>query len=212
MFNLSILILTHNRPKLFKRCVNSIKDTFDDLSKIQIIVNNDSNDIIPQNWYEFYTYQNENLSKIYEFCFRKANGKYIYFLEDDDYLLKSFKDVFEIVLKENINVAFCNFVHHSNILKGADLKTSKINFEQFKKTYNDEHFQLGRIIFKKELLDLNKFPKDNNIENDLKLFYSLKSREINTFNKCIYKQTCDGKDNLSFLCYNKDKRFMQEKR
>ena len=41
---LSILILTHNRPKLFKRCIKSVIKNLPDFD-IEILVNNDSNDI-----------------------------------------------------------------------------------------------------------------------------------------------------------------------
>ena len=41
---LSVLIPTHNRPKLFTRCLTSVLDTLDGL-EFEVIVNNDSNDI-----------------------------------------------------------------------------------------------------------------------------------------------------------------------
>ena len=41
---LSILILTHNRPLLFERCINSVLNNLPNYD-IEILVNNDSNDI-----------------------------------------------------------------------------------------------------------------------------------------------------------------------
>ena len=45
MTKLSILILTHNRPDLFQRCLHSVLSQLDDRTDVEIIVNNDSNDI-----------------------------------------------------------------------------------------------------------------------------------------------------------------------
>ena len=43
---LSILILTHNRPTLFKRCISSVIDNFiESQFDIEVIVNNDTRDI-----------------------------------------------------------------------------------------------------------------------------------------------------------------------
>ena len=43
LVNLSIIILTHNRPKLFKRCLNSVINL--KLKNYEIIINNDTDDI-----------------------------------------------------------------------------------------------------------------------------------------------------------------------
>ena len=45
---LSILIPTHNRPRLFARCLLSVLPQIN--SDIEVIVNNDSNDIKPIEW------------------------------------------------------------------------------------------------------------------------------------------------------------------
>ena len=44
MKKLSILILTHNRPLLFERCINSVLRNLPNY-EIEILVNNDTNDI-----------------------------------------------------------------------------------------------------------------------------------------------------------------------
>ena len=88
--DLSILILTHNRPKLFERSLNSILSYL--TPKIEVIVNNDSSDIkeIENTNVNYYYEKFNNISSVYEFLFLKSKGKYIYFLEDDDYLRKQF--------------------------------------------------------------------------------------------------------------------------
>ena len=185
--NLSILILTHNRPKLFERCLNSVLKL--NLKDIEILVNNDSNDVFENSNYKLFKIKSENLGEIYFNLFKNAKGKYIYFLEDDDYLLDSFKDFYEETLKNNSDFSIAKYIRH--------------NFKPV--NFNKEDFQLSQVIFKKS--KISKFPFDNNIENDYKLYINNKNDNTLISNKCIFKQTIDGKDNISFKCFNKDKRF-----
>ena len=63
---------------------------------VEIIVNNDSNDIVPKDYHPnicYYFNKFDNLSQVYEFLLSKATGEYVYFLEDDDYLNNSFYDL-----------------------------------------------------------------------------------------------------------------------
>ena len=185
--DLSILILTHNRPKLFERCLNSVLKQ--NLKDIEILVNNDSDDISESSDYTLYKVKSQNLSEIYFNLFKKAKGKYIYFLEDDDYLLEGFKDFYNEVLNSDYDFGIAKYLKHN-------LKPMK---------FNKEDFQLSQVIFKKS--KITKFPFDNNIENDYKLYINNKNDNTLVSNKVIFKQTTDGKDNISFKCFNKDYRF-----
>ena len=185
--DLSILILTHNRPKLFERCLNSVLKQ--NLKDIEILVNNDSDDILESSKYTLYRVKSQNLSEIYFNLFKNAKGKYIYFLEDDDYLLEGFKDFYKEVLKDDYDFSIAKYLKHN-------LKPMK---------FNKEDFQLSQVIFKREKIKY--FPFDNNIENDYKLYINNKNDNTLVSNKVIFKQTTDGKDNISFKCFNKDKRF-----
>jgi glycosyltransferase involved in cell wall biosynthesis len=60
---LSILILTHNRPILFKRCINSVLNNLPNFD-IEILVNNDSKDIT-----EIY-HDNVNIFYYYKLWFK----------------------------------------------------------------------------------------------------------------------------------------------
>lgn len=185
--DLSILILTHNRPELFKRALNSVLEL--KLENIEILVNNDSSDISESKEYKLFRVKLENLSEIYFNLFKNAKGKYIYFLEDDDYLLNGFKEFYNEVLENNSDFGIAKYIKHN-------LKPMK---------FNKEDFQLSQVIFKKS--KITKFPFDNDIENDYKLYINNKNDNTLVSNKVIFKQTTDGKDNISFKCFNKDKRF-----
>ena len=89
---LSILILTHKRPKLFKRCIESVLTNCDDYN-IEIIVNNDSNDIeeiYNENIKIKYFYCKDTLKNIYLKLINLSKYEKVFFLEDDDYITSNF--------------------------------------------------------------------------------------------------------------------------
>jgi glycosyltransferase involved in cell wall biosynthesis len=212
---LSICILTHNRPKLFKRCIESILNNKLPEYEFEILVNNDSSDIkeIYHNNIDIkYFYEkNYDISKLYYFLFKKSKGNHIFFLEDDDYILKNF--FYKIDLNYDVN--YCEYISQPHIDEGAEiaLERQKINRKNKDSKLNDfinnsnfEYFQLSQICFKKNKL-LN-FPSGNYLVNDLKLFKNIdKNSSFFYINKPCWVQTVDGGDNISFDDLNKDKRF-----
>lgn len=183
---LSILIPTHNRPELFKRCLNSVIDKPDN---VEIIVNNDTSDVdVPDGVAIFYNKFN-NLTEIYQFLVNQAKGKYVWFLEDDDYAVKGFYKILNYLEKEYDVITGLYFPHKGQIRKTGKL-IRNINFFDF---------QLSQCIFKKSVLDFGGF--DDFCEgNCIHLDYLLFKRCVNVFNtkKMFFTQTCDAKDNLSF--------------
>ena len=215
---LSILILTHNRPKLFKRCIKSVIKNLPDFD-IEILVNNDSNDIeevYNKNITIKYFYKKYNkLGDTYKFLYFESKGEYIFFLEDDDYILPAFFK--HIKLKQDLYIS--NYISKP-LQKTYDFKTvfkeidctlyykDSLNFKQYISLYKPRYFQLTQIVFRKSSA-INFFK--SNFQSTLDFDYNLfKSLEINTF-KCIkspiWVQTNDGGDNLSFSELNKDERY-----
>lgn len=192
---ISILILTHNRPELFKRCIESVFDNYK--GDIEILVNNDSWDIEeiyhPEIPVKYFYKQSENLSDLYKHLFDKAEKEYIYFLEDDDIILPAvFNDYpFKIICGN---------------YKPDSLDRTYLEYWSKDPRHYDtspEHFQLGQVLFKKECL--TDFPDGNDLENDFKLFKMLKGSYFKTGN-LFFKQTRDGKDAISSR-FNKDPRW-----
>lgn len=198
--NLSILLLTHKRPKLFQRSLESVLPYL--TPEIEVIVNNDSSDIQEiQNSNIKYNYRKfSNISSVYEFLFTNSKGKYIYFLEDDDYLRKEF---FEQNLDADIiSGNYCPTYKPDNFFELINLFKNEITYD--KKTFlsrlNLEHLQLGQFIFKRDLIEDFSFGKDNNVHNDIRMVYhaSQKSNKFRMTSKVFYYQTKDGNDNISF--------------
>jgi len=213
--NISVLILTHNRPKLFERCLNSVICAYKKYNvNLEILVNNDSNDI-KEIYYDnisiIYKYNtNKNLGILYKNLFLKASNEYIYFLEDDDTMYENF---FKTINNYKKDIIYGHYIPHN-------WNKDFINFFKYKKynskddflnNYNDTHFQFSQICFKKNTLNIDDFPITNNINNDFNIFKLLKGSFIN-INKILYKQTTDGQDNISFLRLNKDKRWDIQKK
>ena len=195
---LSFLILTHNRPNLFKRCIESIINQHFDF-EIEILVNNDSNDIeeICLPYIKYYYKSSNNLSDLYKHLYNEAQGKYIYFIEDDDYILPRFSSIITHKFLQH-DIYYMNYIP----VDIQNMKLSNFVIEDI-----NHMFQLSQILFKKELV--TNFPNDNHIHNDYLLFQNIysNSKDIKLISLPMFKQTCDGQDNISFKEYNKDARF-----
>lgn len=205
---ISFLILTHNRPKLFKRCIESIlKQEFD--FDIEILVNNDSNDISEDYMssdivsIKYLYKQDQNLSNLYKYLFDLAIGEYIYFLEDDDYLSPNFAKHISNNFKYNSDMYYMNYKRAnatvSELLNNSDFKQEKMNL----------NFQLSQILFKKFLITDQTFPKDNKLDNDWLMYQEIEKQtdSITLISNLMFIQTTDGNDNISFPHLNKDIRW-----
>lgn len=193
---LSILILTHNRPELFQRCLQSALSNIPD--NVEILVNNDSFDIeeIKHTRVSYFYGKAGNLSEIYEFLADKAKGEYIYYLEDDDYLNSNFYDTVMPYLNNDYDIIGANYYPTWND-KWILPCTTSMNLE-FK--LDDDVFQLGQFIMKANLVKSWQFPDDSHIHNDRKLVEYILTLTDKVMNipKIIYYQTTDGGDNISF--------------
>ena len=197
---LSILIPTHNRPKLFDRCLKSVLEQLDD--DIEIIVNNDSMDINIHSYHpniHYYFNKYDNLSDVYKFLLEKSTGEYVYFLEDDDYLANGFTN---IELKTDLICGnYCPTYKPNDIINFLKIhKDEYITPRDYLKVLNLKDLQLSQYIFKRSIIKDFEFPKDNNIHNDINLvMHALtNSKDVKTLNKVFFYQTIDGNDNISF--------------
>ena len=196
---LSILILTHNRPKLFKRCLESVLAYIPE--GVEVIVNNDSNDIeeIPHPQVTYHYYKFDSLCEIYQHLLMEAKGEYVYYLEDDDYLSAVF---FHIPLEHDLTIGnYCPTYEPNNLLEYiAHYKDSVLEPADFLNVIDFEKLQLSQHIFKREHILGFDFKKDNNVHNDIRLVLhaASKAKDIQTLGRVLFYQTKDGGDNISF--------------
>ena len=227
----SILIPTHNRD--ITTTLRSIADTKIPF-KYEILLNDDSGRYNKQQIRDFerifdlpkikfFRIRQEDLSGIYKHLFRQATGKYLYYLEDDDFLIAPFTQAIKTMETKGIDLMYCNYFGYENpviefnkteVFKDTRSysleftntriyeETTKVDytvnseFIKFCETYNHyDNFQLGRFIFKKSICKL--FPRTNNVLNDWFLFKHLRPQVFATSEYIIYKQNVNG-DNISF--------------
>lgn len=184
---LSILVPTHQRPTLFKECINSIKQ-FNLPIEYEIIVNNDSDDIIEEYDGIDYNYYKGELHEIMRFLLSKAKGQYIYILEDDDLLLEGFIDILNEIDTAELHIGL-----YDSELNECKLQTFK---DMIRGDLNFKHFQMSQIVFKNIHIDI---PYNNNVENDEIMFNQLKEKlTVRQHRKFLFKQRIFG-DNISYL-------------
>lgn len=209
---ISILILTHKRPELFNRCLQSVLNNLPE--DVEIIVNNDSNDIveIKNNQVKYFYQKNNNLPLIYNFLIEQSVGKYLYFLEDDDFVVPNFWKIISTKLDGN-NTLFYNYIPENNYKEYINIFYKKIpngiyHKLDFFNIMNIKKFQLSQIIFRKE--DVVFFPTNNDLDYDFKLLTNLNNLNIEFCNDPLFIQTTDGKDNISFKEFCTDLRFIEQ--
>jgi hypothetical protein len=171
-------------------------------SDVEIIVNNDSFDIEeiqhPQVTYHYQRF--DNLSMVYKFLLQQAKGEHVYFLEDDDHVVKDFLNI-----ELNADLIAGNYFatySEQECLSGLTLYRNRqySTAEEFFFNTNIEYLQLGQYIFRKKCIEDFVFPMNSHIHNDQLLVEHAASRStsIQTLNKVFYYQTIDGGDNISF--------------
>ena len=196
MIKLSILILTHCRPKLFERCINSVLTQLP--QGVEVIVNNDSDDIAeishPQVTYHYKVFP--YLSQIYRYLTQQAKGKHVYYLEDDDYLLEDFFNTVMPLLDNDI-VAGNHYPTYNDefIMRTTTQFKDNGTFE-----IDQVNMQLSQFVMRKSLVETWKFPNDSHIHNDYRLVthVSQLAKTKMPISKVLFAQTTDGGDNISF--------------
>ena len=158
--NLSILIPTHNRPELFTKCINSVISQLDTIKTqydIEILVNNDSNDITEIFDHRIdvkYFYKNTVIDGIppHEYLYSLATKKWIYILEDDDTLFKTFFKSISNIDPDQADIILGTYIPDNDI---------KLYFKYFKEWFSGSHkilnlnlfrYQFGQILFKNNII------------------------------------------------------------
>ena len=204
---LSILILTHNRPELFKRAINSVIN----LPNVEIIVNNDSCDIEEIYNAKYFYRKSDNLSDIYNFLIEQSSGEYLYFLEDDDYCTSNMLKYQEFLTED---IIYCSFIPDNSFLEYSkyfryfpNKVISNIDLHNELDQNYKYKFQLSQIIFKKSCII--EVMQGNYLDNDYRFFRNLIGN-VRMLNKPLFIQTTDGKDNISYKQYCRDDRFKEQ--
>lgn len=169
-----MVVPCYNVSKTIKRCINSIKkQTYKELEVILVDDGSTDNtknvikDNINDARFKYFYKKNGGLSSARNYGLEKAKGKYICFIDSDDYIEKDYVQELYNSIKENnsdISVCWFNRVYENkiNINKIEDNPYCFLRFPAaWNKMYKTELFRKNNILYPlgKWYEDLGTFPK-----------------------------------------------------
>lgn len=202
---LSILILTHNRPKLLEKAVESVARG--DIRDVEVVILNTGEPFNPPDKWKVDYYYNPRLelTESYEFLIQKAKGEYSVFLEDDDRLI--FNTIWDNILRyEHDLYLFNNYVNDEIGHKFVTTKiwsdqefNSRELLQKIPKIDSNGEYHLGQLVFKTDLAQAIEFPDSNCIGMDEYFLYKLLTLACSamTCSQPSYMATVHG-NNLSW--------------
>lgn len=201
MIKISVIIPIYNAERTLKKCLDSILNQ--SLKEIEIILINDGSkdksDNICKEYLQkdkrvlYINKKNEGCSTTRNLGITIAKGKYLTFVDPDDYLEKEmYRTMYDIAEKNNLDIIICGFKildeNYNYLEKVEPIRyLEKVNYFKIKnKSFNSPCNKL----YKKELLKNNNiyFPKNTHMGEDLvfniKSFYF--SEKIDVVKECYY--------------------------
>lgn len=171
MIKLSIIVPVYNTSKYLEKCLDSL--TNQSLKDIEIIVINDgskdnSKDIINKYLGKivFIDKKNEGIGKTRNLGIKKAKGKYVMFIDSDDYITPFCAErMYERAVQDNLDIVISNYYTDNNglitevnfppfssasILEDASI-LNKVNLGPCNKIYKRDLLIKNSIYFEEEL-------------------------------------------------------------
>ena len=199
MVKVSIIVPIYNTSKYLKKCIDSLLNQT--LKDIEIILINDgstdnSEDIVKLYKDKRIVYKskkNEGIGKTRNLGITLAKGKYISFIDSDDYVTPDFcEKMYNKAIKDNCDIVICNYYENNNGIK-------KINFKPFKDSSLKEN---PGIINSINLGPCNKIYKKELFNNkDIRFEENLKYEDAPFVCKILYEAKRIGKLNNALTYY-----------
>ncbi len=180
MTKISVIVPVYNVEKYIRKCLESlVKQT---LKEIEIIIVDDGstdNSVQIINEYmqnneniKYYKKENGGLSDARNYGMQFATGKYIAFLDSDDYIdVTTYEKMYEKAKKEDSDIVECNFYWNYGRKNKKDIGEI---YDNRKQMIEKARVVAWNKLYKKELLEKTKlkFPKGLRYE-DVEFFYKL---------------------------------------
>lgn len=201
MIELSVIIPIFNGEKYIRRCLNSILETKDIKYEIIIVDNNSYdntkyilNEYLKYKHIHVYVCKTQGVSYARNMGLKYAKGKYIGFVDIDDYVDKNmFNFLVKTALKYNLDICGCNYYEIFNDLKikskynyNNKVLKSKEAFNQFLSSNISP--VLWDKIYKKDIIKDIRFNEKIKFNEDvifnIEAFY--KSKMVKLINKYYY--------------------------
>ncbi len=164
MTDISIIVPIYNAEKYLNKCLDSlISQTKKELELI--LINDGSTDSSEQiikgyddKRIKYYKNKNQGIGKTRNFGINKATGKYIMFLDSDDFLeLDACEKMYEKAEKDNLDIVICDYYRYFENGKTEEVKLPNFKNSSLKDNPNIicEHLSPWAKIYKADLLKKN---------------------------------------------------------
>lgn len=195
-YKVSVIVPVHNSSKYLKKCIDSlINQDYENIEIIAIengsaddslnILNNYKNIIVE-------SIEKANIGNARNKGLEIATGKYVCFVDSDDYVEKEYISDLVKGIKDS-DMCICNYteIHeetHAHIIK-KDFEFETLNIKDIKDNLDRFNYGPCNKIYKKELIDKYKmrFPTDIKYEDiPFVLNYIYHSKKINKVDRSLY--------------------------
>ena len=162
--DISIIVPIYNAEKYLNKCIDSIINQTK--KELEIILINDgstdnSETIIKKyddKRIKYFKNKNQGIGKTRNFGIDKATGKYIIFLDSDDFLeLNACEKMYEKAEKEKLDIVVCDYYRYFDNGKQEEVKLPDFKNSSLKENPNiiSEHLSPWAKIYKTDLIKKN---------------------------------------------------------
>lgn len=198
MPDISIIVPIYNAEKYIAKCVDSlVNQTKKELEFI--LINDGSTDNTEEiiktykdKRIKYYKNKNQGIGKTRNFGISKSTGKYIMFLDSDDYLSKNAcQKMYEKILESNSDLVICDFYKVYDSGKTEEVKLpnfSETNLKGRPSIINEINLAPWNKIYKRELIIKNKIKFIENLKYEDAPFVIealSKSKKISKLNESL---------------------------
>ncbi|MEG0826008.1 MAG: glycosyltransferase [Bacilli bacterium] len=187
MIKVSIIVPVYNVEQYIDKCLNSLVNQT--LKEIEIIVVNDgtkdNSQIIIDKYKNKYSIiksfikENGGLSDARNYGMTKARGKYIAFVDSDDYIdITMYEKLYKKAISKNFDITICDCYSSLNnklTFIDSNIKNDLLNKQQIKQCFINIYPTAWNKLYKKELLNNISFKKGVWYE-DVEFLYRLLPR------------------------------------
>lgn len=201
---ISVVVPIYNVEKYLKTCIETIiKQTYKNIEII--LVNDGSTDNSLQICNEFkekekrikvINKKNGGLSDARNIGLKKAKGKYICFIDSDDFINEKYiEELHSLIIKNNAQIAICSFENVNEFgesIYKKEIISQVVSRKEMLEQMNNKSFYPASIVAWNKLYDINLFKNiiypEGKIHEDefttYKLYYL--SEKVVTTSECLY--------------------------
>lgn len=212
MPKISVIIPVYNTEKYLDKCIQSIlNQTFGDFEIIAIDDGSTDSSLEILKKYEkdqrfiIIHKENEGQAVARNIGIKKATGKYITFVDSDDYIDKNMlEDLYHLVQEKDADIAICDILKESEREKIVFKNYWDVNIEKNKNMMTSHMGPVARLYKKELFINHNIFFKEKIIYEDLATvpLLAMASKKIEYINKPYYHYIIRENSTMQKITYS----------